>query len=179
MGNELEKIINRRSCRKFLNKEVSDELIYKLIDCARNAPFGGPAKPSSQVSEFIIIRDKGIKKELAFNYEDRQFIINVPVIIACCANTSNDPKYKEWIISASLSIQNIIIGAELLNLSTCFVSCFVNNEEHIEEKQKLRATLNLAENIELISLLAVGYRDSTEEIKPKILKDINDIIKRM
>lgn len=173
---ELEKIISRRSYRKFLDKDISIEMIHKLIDCGRNAPFGGPPKPSCQVSEFIIIKDKETMQRLAFDYEDRQFIVDAPVIIACCGNKLNDPKYKEWLVSTSLSIQNILIGAEFMGLGACFVSCFLFNESHKEDKQKLREILNLPENIELVSLIALGYKDKGEILNDKKIKDFNDAV---
>jgi nitroreductase len=67
-------IKSRRSIRKYLDKDVSDKITKKLIDCAGHAPFGGPPKKEPQLWEFIIIKDKTIKEKLALNYEDRQFI---------------------------------------------------------------------------------------------------------
>lgn len=46
-----EAIKTRRSRRKFLDKEVSDEIINKLIDVARYAPFGGPPIKDCQLWE--------------------------------------------------------------------------------------------------------------------------------
>ena len=37
----IEEILNRRSVRKYLNKEIDDNLIKQIIDCGRSAPFGG------------------------------------------------------------------------------------------------------------------------------------------
>ena len=169
-------IKSRRSVRKFLDKEVSDEIIRKLIDAARHAPFGGPLKKDCQLWEFIIIKDKSIKEKLALNYDDRQFIKQAPIIIAVCADKTKDPEYKAWEITASLATENILLAAHNLGLGACYVTAFTHHKEHEEDRKILIETLNLPEHIELIALIPIGYPDSSEEIKPKELRDIDEMI---
>ncbi len=169
-------LINRRSHRKYLHKNISDNIIRNIINCGRNAPFGGKPKPDCQVTEYIIIKDNDIKKELALHYEDRQFIKDAPVIIAILANKNNDAKYKEYILSSGLSIENMIISAESYGIGTCILSCFLNHENHIEDKEKNRQILNLPDNIELVALLALGYKDNREEIQDKELRTYKDTV---
>lgn len=163
-------IMSRRSHRKYLNKQIADDIIKNIIDCGRNAPFGGKPKPDCQVTEYIVIRNDNVKEKLSLEYEDRQFIKEAPVIIAILANKDNDPKYKEYILSASLSIENMIIAAESLGIGTCVLSCFINHEKHLEDKKISREILNLPNNIELIALLTLGYKDEEEIIPEKELK---------
>lgn len=169
-------IINRRSCRKYLKKEIDDSIIKRIINCGRNAPFGGKPIPKCQVSEFIVIKNSKIKEKLALNYEDREFIKQSPVIIAVLANKDNDPKYEEYVLSASLSIENMIIGAESMGLGTCILSCFLNYKKHSEDKKRLREVLNLPDNIELIALLTLGYKDNNEIILEKELRDYEEVV---
>ena len=44
-------IINRRSIRKYLKKDIDDSIIKQIINCGRNAPFGGKPVPMCQVTE--------------------------------------------------------------------------------------------------------------------------------
>ena len=170
-------IKTRRSIRKYLDKEVPDEIIKKLIDCARHAPFGGPPKKEPQLWEFIIIKDKAIKEKLALDYEDRQFMKQAPVIIAVCGDKTKDPKYKDWEITCSLAIENILLAAHDLGLGACFVTPFTHHEGHKEDRKKLIKTLNLPEHIKLISLITVGYPDPSEKIEEKELRNINEMIR--
>lgn len=169
-------ILNRRSCRKYLNKDIEDDILKKIIDCGRSAPFGGKPVPKCQVTEYIIVKDKNIKEKLALQYEDRQFIKSAPVIIAVLANKNNDPKYEEYILSASLSVENMIIGAENLGIGSCVLSCFMNYEKHLEDKKALRNALELPDNIELVCLLALGYKDNTGKIPEKELSDFYNVV---
>jgi len=169
-------IMNRRSHRKYLNKNIPNDVIENIINCGRNAPFGGKPKPDCQVTEYIIIDNKDIKEKLSLDYEDRQFIKDAPVIIAIIANKNNDPKYEEYVLSSALSIENMIIAAESYGIGSCFLSCFINYQKHIEDKEISRKILNLPNNIELIGLIALGYKDDNEEIPKKELKDYKEIV---
>ena len=171
----LECIKNRRSRREYLEKDIPDNIIKDLVDAASCAPFGGPPKPQCQIFEAIIIRDKATKEKLALDFDDRQFIKKAPVIIACLANKDNDPKYKEWNTSAALAIQNLILAAESQNIGCCFISCFLNHDEHKHNKQALREILELPPHIELVALVSLGYKADSENMKNKTLKDYKDI----
>ncbi len=169
-------IKNRRSHRKYISKDIPDDIIESIINCGRSAPFGGKPKPDCQVAEYIVIKDEKIKEKLALNYEDRQFIKNAPVIIGVVANKNNDPKYEEYVLSTGLSIENMIISAESFGIGSCILSCFMNHKKHTEDKNISRKILNLPDNIELIALLALGYKDEEEQIPEKILKPYDEIV---
>jgi nitroreductase len=169
-------IMNRRSHRRYLNKDIPDDIIKNIINCGRNAPFGGKPNPNCQVTEYIVIKDEEIKEKLSLNYEDRQFIKNAPIIIAILANKDNDPKYEEFILSSTLSIENMIIAAESFGIGTCVLSCFLNYKKHEEDKKISREILKLPDNIELVALLALGYKDDSENIPNKELRAYNEIV---
>jgi len=172
----LECIKTRRSRRKFLNKEIPEELIRELIDCARHAPFGGPPKKEPQLWEFVIVKDKGIKEKLALDYEDRQFVKEAPVVICVCADKRRDPNYKDWEITCSLAIENLLLAAHALGLGACFVTTFIHHEGHQKDRKNLIETLDLPEYIELIALIAIGFPDPSEKIEEKELRDIDEIL---
>lgn len=169
-------ITNRRSHRKYVNKKIPKDIIETIINCGRNASFGGNPKPDCQVTEYIVIEDQKIKEQLALQYEDRQFIKDAPVIIAVLANKDNDPKYKEYILSSALSIENMILAAESFGIGACVLSCFLYHEKHVEDKKISRKILNLPDNIELVALLSLGYKDNGEEIPNKELRSYKDTV---
>ncbi|MDE6224413.1 MAG: nitroreductase family protein [Alphaproteobacteria bacterium] len=169
-------IKNRRSHRKYINKEISDDVLETIINCGRNAPFGGKPKPDCQVTEYIVIKDGEVKEKLALTYEDRQFIKDAPIVIAVLANKSNDPKYEEYVLSTALAIENLIISAESFGIGSCVLSCFMNHQKHIEDKRISREILSLPENIELVALVSLGYKDEKEQIPEKNLRPYNEVV---
>jgi len=176
-GNDITNLINnRRSHRKYLDKEIPEDILVSIINCGRNAPFGGKPKTDCQVAEYIVVKDKLIKEKLALNYEDRQFIKDAPVVIAVLANKNNDPKYEEYVLSTALAIENLIISAESFGIGSCILSCFMNHQKHIEDKKISREILDLPDNIELIALISLGYKDEEEQIQEKELKPFEQVV---
>ena len=175
-NNILDCINKRRSHRVYHDKNIPDTILRAILHAALQAPFGGPPRPKCQIFEAIIIRDVSTKENLALNYDDRQFIRFAPVVIACCANKNNDPHYKEWTISASLSIQNLITAAEHYNIGSCFITCFLHHENHDADKKNLRDILDLPEYVELVGLISLGYKIETEDIIDKTMRDYDEVI---
>ena len=70
----------------------------------------------------------------------------------------------------------MIIASESLGIGTCVLSCFINYEKHIEDKNISRKILNLPDNIELVALLTLGYKDDKENIPEKELKNYEDVV---
>ena len=167
-------IKKRRSIRKYTKKDISDETILKLLDVARYAPFGGPLKIKFQLWEFIIIRDDKIKRALAHDNEERIFVADAPVVIACCADTTKDPNYRDYDITVALAVENILLAATSIEVGTCYVTCYGNHVAHERERRFLRDILKLPEQIRLVCLITVSYPD--EKLQPKALRDLKDMI---
>jgi nitroreductase len=63
-------IRKRKMIREYDSKEVSDEIIRKLIRNAHRAPSAG----HTQVQEFIIVKDPAIKKKLRNVAVDQEYV---------------------------------------------------------------------------------------------------------
>ena len=70
----------------------------------------------------------------------------------------------------------MIISAESFGIGSCILSCFMNHEKHIEDKKESREILSLPDNIELVALLTLGYKDNSEEIPEKKLRNYEDVV---
>jgi len=83
---EFEQVIKkRRMIREFdLDKQIAEKIITKLIRNAHRAPSAG----HTQVQEFIIIRDRAIKKRLRRAAVNQEYVEDAPILIVVCSNTS-------------------------------------------------------------------------------------------
>lgn len=113
---------------------------------------------------------------MVLDYKDRQYIKQVPVIIAVCADKSKDPDYKDYEITASLAVENILLAAHGLELGACFVTTFGHNKKHKKDREILIKALNLPDHIELIALIPVGWPDLSEKIEKKELREIKEMM---
>ena len=58
----MEEIYKRRSIRKYIDKEISDEILQKILKAGMNAPSAKNTKPY----EFLVIRNKQNLKKTSF-----------------------------------------------------------------------------------------------------------------
>ena len=174
-----ENIITRRSTRKYLDKEVSQELLEKIIETGRYAPSGG----NSQSNHFLVIQNKQIIDHLvkmverAFSqmeitenmYRSLQnsinlskkggyvFCYNAPVLII----VANKKDYGNNQADCALALENMMLEANELDLG----SCYINQLKWLNEDQKILSylqSLGMNEDERVYGSLIVGYPDTND-----------------
>lgn len=177
--NTYESIITRRSTRKYLDKEVSQELLEKIIETGRYAPSGG----NSQSNHFLVIQNKQIIDHLvkmverAFSqmeitenmYRNLQnsinlskkggyvFCYNAPVLII----VANKKDYGNNQADCALALENMMLEANELDLG----SCYINQLKWLNEDQKILSylqSLGMNEDEKVYGSLIVGYPDTND-----------------
>lgn len=162
MNECMEAIENRRSIRKFTEKEINESDIKTLLHAAHMAPSAG----NLQAREFIIVSAEEGRKNLARAALNQEFIIEAPIVIVACANTTrSEPRYKARsalyaIQDATASVMNILLAAHSLGLGTCWIGAFDEGE--------VSSVLNLPAHVRPIALIAIGYPDEMPEAPPRL-----------
>lgn len=150
-------IRERRSIRRFKQKEVEEEKITILLDAMRWAPSAG----NSQPWEFMIIRDKEILTEISSEAPYGSFIADAPLAIAIIT----DPKTSRWhIVDGSLASQNLQLAAWALGLGTCWIGSM--NRESVKE------ILNIPKEKYLLTVFPLGYPDEKPVKSRKSLEEL-------
>lgn len=151
-----EAIKGRRSIRAFKAADVPAETVEKLIDAARWAPSAGNIQPW----EFIVVRNREIKRKLAKAALGQSFIEEAPVVIVVCADEERSARgygvrgrTLYCIQDTAAAIQNIHLAAYALGLGTCWVGAFREDEA--------REALKIPEGIRPVALIPVGYPAET------------------
>lgn len=177
--NTYESIITRRSTRKYLDKEVSQELLEKIIETGRYAPSGG----NSQSNHFLVIQNKQIIDHLvkmverAFSqmeitenmYRSLQNSINLSKKggYVFCYNASvliivaNKKDYGNNQADCALALENMMLEANELDLG----SCYINQLKWLNEDQKILSylqSLGMNEDERVYGSLIVGYPDTND-----------------
>jgi nitroreductase len=164
-----EAIRGRRSIRAFESREVSDELVERLIEAARWAPSAGNIQPW----EFIIVRKPEIKRKLAEAALWQSFIEEAPVVIVVCADEVRSAqgygmrgKTLYCIQDTAAATQNIHLAAYSMGLGTCWVGAF--REDQVEK------TLKTPAGIRPVAIIPVGY--PAEKPSPRSRRSLKQII---
>ena len=162
-------IKTRRSKRLFLDKEIPEETINKLLECAITAPSSQNCTPW----HFIIVKNKQAKEKLGElkGENNQQHILTAPLLIIVCVDKEKSPtRFIEDGVTAS---QNLLLAAHDLGLGGVYVTGHNPSEPEITEK--INKIINLPINKIPITIIPIGYPNSSEEIENKDLPNIKDI----
>ncbi|MBM3708327.1 MAG: nitroreductase [Actinobacteria bacterium] len=151
-------IAKRRSIRKYQDKPVERDKIIRIIEAARLAPSASNGQPW----RFIVVSDKQlllkiVKETLGII---NQWAASAPVIIVGCSVRKNIITHylgevisgiKYHILDMGIALEHLVLEAEELELSTCWVGWF--------NERKIKRILNIPSLWRVISLITVGYKD--------------------
>lgn len=191
----------RRDVRgnRFVNRELSDCDVDKILNAASMAPSVGFSQPW----EFVVIREPSIKRAIADNFEQEnanasalfsdekrekyaqlklEGILETPVNIAVFYTPSKQPVLGQTSMldmgeySVVCAIQNMWLMARAMNIGIGWVS--------ILDAEKVKKTLNAPQHNKLVAYLCVGHVDEflskpeLETLDWKQRKAINSLVFR-
>ncbi|MBQ9500758.1 MAG: nitroreductase family protein [Lentisphaeria bacterium] len=152
-----ESVLARRSIRRYRQQPVGADVLRQLIEFARVAPSGRNA----QSLRFCVISRPELVKSVfdltawAGYVTPRRSPVwgkdAPPCFIA--VTTRQDVRSTVVHADAGAAIENILLGAASLGLGTCWIGAF--------DKEKVRRLLPVAEGVEVLYLVAVGYPAET------------------
>ena len=177
--NVYDAITTRRSCRKFNDQAVPDELLETVLSVGRAAPTGS----NSQTTHFLVIRNRQVLDELARLVREAfaamelkpdmyvslkgaisaskkgnfVFHYNAPVLVI----TANKIGYGNGMADCACSIENMMIMANELDLATCWI----NQLHWLDENPVIREymlKIGLKEDETICASVALGWPDTED-----------------
>lgn len=142
-------IISRRSIRKYIDKNVPDGYVEKLLKAAMAAPSAGNQQPW----HFIIVTDREILNEIPKFHPYSQMLHKAPLAILVCADTDKETHPGCWVEDCSAAIQNILLAAHDMGLGAVWLGIYPG-ENRTEAIKKL---FGLPAGVMPLSLVAVGF----------------------
>ncbi len=165
MNETIKTLIERRSCRSFIDRHVERELIDRIVEAGLHAPSGMNRQPAS----FVVVTDDAVVKRLS-------------ELNAAVMGAENDPFYgaRDVIIvlskkvgtthvqDGSLAMGNLLNAAYSLGIGACWIHRAKQVFEGDEGRELLKKW-GVEDDVEGIGFCILGYeKDSkpTVEIKP-------------
>jgi F420 biosynthesis protein FbiB-like protein len=186
----LKAIKERRSIRKFQDKDVDSAKIDQILKAATWAPSANNDQPW----KFVVVRSKETKEKIVEalklrmkDYYESQGIsldqmvaywsniFAAPVHIFVFCDTSGIELEKEWeetqmlwsIQGVSAACQNILLAAHALGLGSVWTGVTLTVEDEI------KAILQVPKKVRLMTTIAIGYPAS--EPLPPVRKPLSDV----
>jgi len=171
---ELARMAEHRSHRKFASRSVDSGLLRLLFACA----FSAPSKSDLQQADIVHVADRAKIKAIADGIPDMPWIADAPVFLVFLANNRRIRQIGDWrgkpfandhldhflnaAVDAALAMMSFIRAAEAAGLGACPVS-HVRNHPH-----ELARLLALPEWVFPVAGLCVGYPAESGRISPRL-----------
>ena len=141
----LELVRTRRSVRQYTNEPVSEEDMNKILEAGRWAPSAN----NSQPWEFVVLRSREVRKELAGTLTWGRFLSQAAlgIVVVIDETASSNP-----VEDGAAATQNMLLEAHSLGLGACWIGAYGSAYE-----ANARKVLNVPEHKRLVSIITIGY----------------------
>ncbi len=156
MNDVIHVLCNRRSCRKYLKKQIPEEDLQIILKCGTYAP-NGKGKQSASI---VVIQDANLIKKIAkinssfIRKEGINPFYDAPTLLILFA----DKNVSTYVQDGAAVASNLIHAAYSLGIDSCWIHRAKETFETFEGKELMKKW-GLGENYEGIANVILGYRD--------------------
>lgn len=154
----------RRSIRKYKNKEVSEEDLNYILKCALLSP----TAKNLDSKKYIVVRNKDMLKKLSeFKKSNARFLegANLAIVVL----TNKDLAKSTYSQDACISATFIQLAAEDLGLGSCWANVLEQeNKDGIKGYKVIKELLNIPENYNVECIIGIGHKDEVHRDKKEL-----------
>jgi nitroreductase/FMN reductase [NAD(P)H] len=159
----LDTMVERGSCRDFLDKSVPQELLNVLCATA----LASPTKSDLQQRDIVVLQSPAQRQELSDLVSGQGWVAGAPMIVIFCGNNRRQRLMHEWhgvpfandhldaffnaTADAAIALGAFVTAAEALGLGCCPISAVRNEARAVSD------LLALPDHVFPVAGLAVGY----------------------
>jgi nitroreductase len=172
----LKTIQERRSIRKYKTDPVPEEIIFEILEAARQAP----SWANTQTWRFIIVKDDNTKRflsdTLSSNNPARNALVEAPLTICLAAKKGASGFYKGqcatdkgnywFMFDAGIAMEHIVLAAWNFGLGTCHVGLF--------DAGQAEDILKIPDDYAIVEMTPLGYFEIEPAETPR--KPLQDIV---
>lgn len=149
----MEEILKRRSIRCYLEKDIPEEDIKKILKAGMNAPSAHNLKPY----DIIVVKNKETLKKLSQTglYSHMVEYANVAIII--CSKADETCPY--WQADCGAVVENMLLEATHLKIGSCWIGEYPN----LEKANKTKEILQIPASYQVFATISLGYAVKEKE----------------
>ncbi len=168
----LARLLDRRSCRDYADREVPEGLIRLILAAGLSAP----TKSDLQQADIVWVRDAGLRAGVTDGIPGADWIARAPVFLVVCGNGARLASlYPEGafpndhfdalfnaIGDAAIVLEGLVAAAAVTGLATCPISMIRNRAAQVS------GLLNLPDRVFPFAGLCLGYPARDAPISPRL-----------
>ena len=171
----MKNLTTRRTIRKYSNREVSQELLNRLMtEASRTQTMG-----NLQLYSVVVTRSEEKKKELAPAHFNQPMVTQAPVVLTICAdfnrtsvwarNRKAEPGYNNFLSFINASIDALLYTQTLCNLmdEEGLGYCYLGTTVYMP--QMIIDTLQLPQLVMPVATLTVGWPAEEPALSDRLL----------
>ncbi len=159
--NCIERVLTRRSIRKYKNESITDIVLQNILEAGRRSP----TATNSQPWHFVIARDQKAKEAFSFGGFNK-FTRDAAFIVLGLYKPSEVIIEKLSLMDVTIALQNMVVAAWVQGVGSCWMGAFDEN--------RLKDTLNLPADSRIVGAVAFGIPDENP-VQP-FKKPLNEIV---
>lgn len=164
MNETINTLISRCSTKSYSDRQVTDELLDKVLEAGLYAPSG----LNNQKVVMVAVRDKETRDALArLNAQIRGVSSDTFYGAPCVIVVLSDPERDTWVEDGSLVMGNLLNAAQSLGLASCWIHR-ARETFDLPEGKALLKKWGLPETYRGIGNCILGYADKEPVKKPRL-----------
>lgn len=169
------KTINeRKTIRKYSTKDVSEELLNRLLEEAERTPSMG----NLQLYSVVVTRSEEKKHQLAPAHFNQPMVTEAPVVLTICAdfrrttlwaqNRKADPGYDNFLSFINAATDALLYTQSFCNLAEAegFGTCFLGTTVYMP--QLIIDTLQLPQLVFPVATITLGWPDEDPSLTDRL-----------
>jgi nitroreductase len=155
-------VAKRRSIRTYKKQALTEGIVEKLLEAARQAPSAGNVQPW----EFVVINAQKNKMDISVAAYGQKSLQEASVVFVVCVDEKRAlesygvrGKTLYCIQDTAAAIQNIMLSACSLGLGTCWIGAFKEDE--------VKKVINAPSHVRPVALIPVGYQNESPAARPR------------
>jgi nitroreductase len=153
---------NRRSIRRYQDREIETEKIERLMEAALRSP----SSRSNNPWRFLFVTDRAMLEELSRAKESgSSFLKGASLgVVICAAQGESDV----WVEDCSIAAIILQLTGQSLGLGSCWIQIRKRmHSSNLTSEDYIKRVLSLPENLNVESMIAFGYPDEDKKPIPK------------
>ena len=156
-------ITKRKSTRSFQSRNVEEEKIAFLLECARQAP----SWANKQCWRFIVVTDPDTIRALARTSLINRWLKHAPCITVACGDPNEsgvNSNIAYFTVDISIAFEHLILAATDVGLGSCWIGRF--------DEQKVKEILFIPPRIRVVGMTPIGYPMDQVTLREKTVKKV-------
>ena len=138
----------RRSVRAYESREVPEAVLERLLEACQWAPSARNLQPW----KLIVVRESGLRKQLAEAARGQMFIAQAPIVIAAVGldhEYTMSCEVPAYAVDTSIALDHLTLAAASEGLGTCWIGAF--------SQSRVKEILRVPDAQKVVMLMPVGY----------------------